>query len=59
MQGAVFGETRMKSLVIFLVNVWMILAECPNKTFVQQHICDQCRDWTQVSVDTAGQAPHC
>ena len=49
MQGAVFGETRMKSLVIFLVNIWMILAECPNKTFVQQHICDHCRDWTQVS----------
>merc|ERR1719397_1388537 len=37
----------MKSL-IFLVNISVLLAECPHTRFVQQHICDYCKDWTQV-----------
>ena len=41
----------MKSLVIFLFKFSLILADCPNKRFLELHVCDYCSDWTEVRLE--------
>ena len=42
----------MKSLIIFLVEFSLILTDCPNKKFVEQHVCDYCSDWIEVRLQS-------
>ena len=38
----------MKSLLILVVQLSIISGECPHPNFVENHVCQYCRDWKEV-----------
>ena len=47
-QSWLFRERRMKSLLILVVQLSIISGECPHPNFVENHVCQYCRDWKEV-----------